>query len=69
MRWFKIIIILLLLLIPSFSMGARRALLIGVADYKLLPSSLNSKSIPVTDLRGPVNDVNNYEKSTSCLWF
>ena len=69
MKWFKIIIILLLLLIPSFSMGARRALLIGVADYKLLPSGLNSKGKPVTDLRGPVNDVNNMKRALLCYGF
>lgn len=49
-----IITLAVLFLFPSFSFGARRALLIGINDYKNLPSYSKDG---ISDLRGPANDV------------
>ena len=45
-----------LLVIPSLSQGAKRALLVGINDYKYLPAKVSGKGT-FSDLRGSLNDV------------
>lgn len=52
---FFLIIVLSITIVISTSHAARKALLIGITDYENLPSS---STIGISDLRGPINDVN-----------
>ena len=50
------ILCILSILIPSISQGAKRALLVGINDYKYLPTKISGKG-KFSDLRGSLNDV------------
>ena len=56
MRKFAIAVVIILSILMYFStcLAARKALLIGINDYRALPSSSRKGT---SDLRGPVNDV------------
>ncbi len=57
-RWIQKILILILTFISiSLSYGVeRRALLVGINDYKNLPFFSKEKNTTIEDLKGPVND-------------
>jgi hypothetical protein len=55
-RTFVAFMMLCLLGCTPAAFGARRALLVGIADYKVLPPS-PSRDRSIVDLKGPLNDV------------
>ncbi|MEW6600817.1 MAG: caspase family protein [Nitrospirota bacterium] len=54
-----IIIIFSVIVFSSDIFAARRALLVGIAEYKALPATINERI--VSDLRGPIRDVDDME--------
>lgn len=62
MKRFPMAVLIILFIFMSFSpsFAARKALLIGIADYQALPSSSRQG---ISDLRGPINDVTAIRKA------